>query len=183
MHKSAVILFGVALLVTAPGCPKQKKPVAPSKPAASDVETATPAPVATPPPATPPAATQPATTQPVTTRPASTYHPKPPYPVELYVLDPDEKQPGWIRIMELANDKAIATGKGTFPEQNRIYITTDNVQRLRIHIKHLPLNLRKRTILRIDEQPMVLSTKKKREHVFLHRLSTGEWVVDPPPKK
>jgi len=177
MHKSALILCGAVVFLAAPGCPKQKKQTAPVQPQISDVETAAPAPVKPSPPATQPA-TQPAATQPVTTRPASKYNSKPPYPVELYVSAPDEKQPGWIRIMELTDDKTLATSKGTFPEQNRIYINTDNVQRIRIHIKHLPMNRKKRTILRIDEQPMVLSTKKQREYVYLRRLSIGEWVVD-----
>jgi len=143
---------------------------------------ASPAPVAPTPAITPAPATQPAATQPApTSKPASTYNSSPPYPVALYVRDADEPQPGWLRIVGLANEDQLATATGEFPEQNRILIDTTNVQRIRIHISHLPLNKRERTVLRIDNQPMVLITKKKRDYVYMSRRPTGEWVVEKSP--
>lgn len=125
-----------------------------------------------------PAATQPAATQPVETQPAkpkSTYSHDPPYPVSLFVENPKEKQPGWLRIEALVDDDALGTAKGTFPEQNRIYVDTGNVNRVRIHVGHLPLRPKERVILQIDGQGMVIS--RSREFTTLERLGTGEWVV------
>jgi len=119
-------------------------------------------------------ATQPAT-QPAS-RPSSIYDSKPPYPVKLYVRSPEDKQPGWLKVTALADTNSLATCKGTFPERNRIVVETDNVHQLRLHIGHLPLAARKRIVLRIDDQGIELS-HKKRAFVFLERRSTGEWKV------
>lgn len=118
----------------------------------------------------PPVATQPA-------KPASTYDPRPPYPVDLYVTSPDEKQPGWLKILGLVDEKDMATAGGRFPEQNRIHVETRNVSRIRIHVSHLPLSPTERVILQIDGQGMVLN--RKRQYAVLERRSTGEWVILP----
>jgi hypothetical protein len=140
-------------------------------------------PAATPPTAVPATqaapASQPVATQPVATQPAmpeSTYDSKPPYPVKLYVRSPDDKQPGWLKILTLADESRIATVDGSFPRQNRIYVDTDNVQLLRIHIDHLPLAPRKRIVLQIDDQGIELA-RKKREFVILTRTPAGIWNV------
>ena len=165
-----------ALLVIVAGCSKQ----APQKPVRSQpAEIPATLPAESIPPAT---TTQPAETQPAATQPASTYDPKPPYPVKLYVRTPDEKQPGWLKIIELANPDALATATGTFPEQNRFYVETNNVRQIRIHISHLPLAPRKRTILQIDKQGIEITRKKHRKFVILERRPTGEWVVVNTPK-
>ncbi len=117
---------------------------------------------------------QPAT-RPVASRPESTYSSEPPYPVSLFVKDPAEEQPGWLRIDALVDDKQLGTATGTFPEQNRIYVDTGNVNRVRIHVGHLPLRPNERVILQIDKQGMVLS--RSRPFTTLERLATGEWVV------
>lgn len=119
-------------------------------------------------------ATQPAASRPV--KPDSRYSSVPPYPVSLFVESPDEKQPGWLKIEQLAEDNKLATAKGRFPEQNRIYVDTTNVRRIRIHVGHLPLAPKERLILQIDKQGMVLN--RKNPFVNLDRLPTGEWVVE-----
>lgn len=184
------ICQGVIVLLLAVwfvGC-EQKTSHRPAKTNTAEIPTskptAIPAPTASAPsqPTTQPA-TQPATrpaTQP-TSQPSSSYDSKPPYPVRLYVRTPEDKQPGWLKITELADTDALAICKGEFPERNRIVVETDNVRRLRLHIGHLPLAARKRIVLRIDDQGIELA-HKKRAYVFLERRSTGEWVVAGPVK-
>jgi len=171
------VLLMAALLA---GC-KQRPSQQPTKMRPAVPPASKPAPSATAPARTQPA-TQPATqpsTQPATqptTLPSSSYDSKPPYPVKLYVRSPEDKQPGWLKIMQLADADDLATCRGEFPERNRICIETDNVRILRLHIGHLPLAARKRIVLRIDDQGIELA-HKKRAYVMLERLSTGEWVV------
>ena len=134
-----------------------------------------------------PLATQPATTQlvatkPAATLPASTYDSKPPYQVKLYVRKPEDKQPGWLKILELANSDVPATAEGTFPQQNRFYVDTNNVSQVSIDINHLPLAPRKRIILQIDKQGIEIARKKGRKYVTLQQRPTGEWVVVKTPK-
>jgi hypothetical protein len=117
-------------------------------------------------------------THPQPAHPVSTYSNKPPYPVSLFVRDPEnpsEEQPGWLRIEQLDEEKQLATATGKFPEQNRIYVETSNVRRIRIHVGHLPLAANERIILQIDKQGMVLS--RKEPFVTLNRLPTGEWTT------
>ncbi len=109
-------------------------------------------------------------------RPASTYDSKPPYPVSLYVLDPQEEQPGWLKIVQLADDNALATCSGSFPEKNEIQVDTNNVRRLRLHIGHLPLAQRKRIVLHIDGQAMELA-HKNRAFILFERSHTGQWRI------
>jgi len=176
-----VLLMAVLLV----GC-KQKTPQQPAKTRPAVPTASKPAPPASEPVRTQPATqptTQPATrpaTQP-TTQPGSSYISKPPYPVRLYVRSPADKQPGWLKIMQLADAGSPATCRGEFPERNRIHVETDNVHRLRLHISHLPLAARKRIVLRIDDQGIELA-HKRRAYVMLERRSTGEWVVAKPGK-
>lgn len=130
-------------------------------------------------PATRPEAPQPPETKPATApeaeQPVSTYDSRPPYPVSLYVKDPKEKQPGWLRIEEFAGDRPLATARGRFPEQNRIYVDTTNVRRVRIHVGHLPLRPDERVILQIDGQGMVIS--RTRPFTTLQLSPTGQWTI------
>jgi len=184
--------LGLTVLLTAvllAGC-KQRPPQQPTKTRPAVPPASKPAPPASEPAQTQPVtqlATQP-TTQPATrpatpptTQPSSSYDSKPPYPVRLYVRSPEDKQPGWLKIMQLADADSLATCRGEFPERNRICIETDNVRILRLHISHLPLAARKRIVLRIDDQGIELA-HKKRAYVILERRSTGEWVVAKPRK-
>jgi len=108
--------------------------------------------------------------------PPSTYDPRPPYTVRLYVRDPAQKQPGWLRIAELADKKSTATCQGVFPRRNRIEIETTNVRRLCVDVGFLPLAPGKRLILSIDGQTMEL-IRKNRRRVQLERGKTGAWHV------
>lgn len=107
-------------------------------------------------------------------KPESTYSSEPPYPVHLYVLDPSEEQPGWLRVEELIDPKQVAELTGTFPERNKLYVDTVNVRRLRIHIGHLPLAERRRIVLQLDKRGMEL-IRKDREYVILELRPTGVW--------
>lgn len=129
-------------------------------------------------------ATQPATapaSRPAETKPAgplSTFSSRPPYPVELYVRDPDEKQPGWLRVVELSNAEAMGKVQGVFPEQNSIEVQTENVRRLEVHVGYLPIAPGKRIRLLIDNKGIEL--RRNRRYVTLERRPTGEWVaIDP----
>ncbi len=126
-------------------------------------------------PETQPAATRPAETRPEAAQPVSTYDSRPPYPVSLFVKDPNEKQPGWLRIEQLTNEKELGIARGKFPEQNRIYVDTGNVRRIRIHVGHLPLRPKERVILQIDGQGMVIS--HERPFTTLELSPTGQWNV------
>lgn len=126
------------------------------------------------PPTTRPADTQPAS-RPEPPQPVSTYDSRPPYPVALYVKSPKEEQPGWLRIEALAEEGKLATAQGRFPEQNRIYVNTGNVRRIRIHVGHLPLRANERVILQIDGQGMVIS--RTRPFTTLELSPTGQWKV------
>jgi len=171
IRQSAGMVVVIFALVIA-GCSKQtqQKPVA-SKPAETPAtQSAESMPASAPAPTPIPA-------PPVTTRPASTYDPSPPYPVQLNVKSPDEKQPGWLRILEKDADDLLATANGRFPRQNRFSIDTNNVKQIRIHVSHLPLAPRKRIILHIDQQGIEILRKKGRDFVTLERRPTGEWIV------
>ncbi len=122
------------------------------------------------------AETQPAT-QPAL--PESTYDPRPPYTVRLYVQDPepDEEQPGWLRIIEQSAQGELATCFGQFPRHNRIEIETHNVQQLRLEVGFLPMAPDRRIILSIDGQTMELA-RRDRRHIWLRRsTTTGGWFV------
>jgi len=187
--RNVTYIITAALLIGGIGCKQtQQKPVdsqpagipaftpsAPIKPPATQ-------PAVTKPPATKPAATQPTATKPAATLPASTYDTKPPYPVKLYFRKAEDKQPGWLKIVELVNPKVPATAVGTFPKQNRFYVETNNVRQIRLHVSHLPLS-RGRIILQIDEQGIEITRKKGRKYVTLQRRPTGEWVGVKKPKK
>jgi hypothetical protein len=103
----------------------------------------------------------------------------PPYPVQLHVLDPAEEQPGWLRIVELADDSMPGLAQGRFPEQNNIHVQTQNVSRIEIHVGHLPIGEGRRISLLIDRQGIELVSQ--RMFVKLERRATGAWVVLPPP--
>ncbi|MHC4442568.1 MAG: hypothetical protein ACYTF1_01165 [Planctomycetota bacterium] len=182
-QQKVTYLITAALLIGATGCKQtQQKPVK-SQPA--DTPAFTPSAVTIPPatqptvikpPATRPAATQPTATKPAATLPASTYDSKPPYPVKLYVRKAEDKQPGWLKIVELANPDIPAKAVGTFPKQNRFYVETNNVRQISLHVSHLPLSPRGRIILQIDNQGIEISRKKGRKYVTLERRPTGQWV-------
>ncbi len=139
--------------------PTSKAPASASQPAAPAVQ-----------------ASRPAASRPAQTQPASSYDSKPPYPVKLRLRRPEDKQPGWLRIMEFVDDDQPAVADGTFPEKNRIYVDTRNVRRIQIHIGHLPLAERRRIVLQIDEQGIQLA-RKKRDFVMLERTPGGVWKV------
>jgi hypothetical protein len=110
--------------------------------------------------------------------PPSTAETTPPYRVELHIRSPKDKQPGWLKIMELSNEDASAAAMGIFPEQNRINIDTENVRRIRIELGYLPLAEGKRVVLRIDNQPREI-VSRDRKFVTMERRPTGEWSVVP----
>lgn len=182
-----VVTLSLCLLILGPqACSGDKpRPEAPSAPTAGEKPATQPQAVATETATMP--ATQPATqTQPATkpaTRPAgpvSTFSSDPPYPVQLYVSDPKEKQPGWLKVLALDEGKDLATVKGVFPQQNLIVIDTENVKRLEIHTGYLPMSQRKRVVLRIDRQPMDIN--RNRRYTVLERRPTGEWIIEKPKK-
>ena len=132
-------------------------------------------------PAISPTATQPMT-QPVTqpaADPPCTYSPDPPYTVNLFVRDPEQKQPGWLRIATLTDPDGPATATGEFPRQNHVYVQTDNVQLMEIDIGFLPLAARKTIILHLDKHVIEVVRKADRSTITLERRPTGKWVVVP----
>lgn len=174
----------IGLICCAASCDnRDRSPQTASSPATSPAKTSAVTPPAASQPETPAGAeatvkqvqTQPTPTTQPTSQPESSYSSRPPYPVQLFVTDPEEKQPGWLRIEKLEDAHRVGTAHGTFPEQNLIRIETGNVTQLRIHVGHLPLRANKRLILQIDGQGMVIS----REEPFatLEKRPTGEWVV------
>ncbi len=174
VSRGALAAVLIAAVGCKPGVPRQATPA--TQQAAQEPSAATqPAAVTTAPAAGEPSskpASQPATKP--ATRPASTYISKPPYPVNLYVLSPEEQQPGWLTIVQLFDDKTPATCTGLFPEQNEINVDTANVRELRLHIGYLPLGERKRIVLHIDGQAIELA-RKHRSFVVLKRSETGRW--------
>jgi hypothetical protein len=175
------LCVGLMFTLTLAGCSEKtsRKPASP--PADEKAVTELPPPVV---PSSQPESSLPPeapATKPVEALPASTYDSKPPYPVDLYVRTPQDEQPGWLKILDLADKDALATTKGTFPEQNKMVVDTQNVERIQIHIGHLPMAEKKRITLRIDNQGIEL-VRNKRNFVTLIRRPTGEWVVEPPPK-
>lgn len=173
---------GILLLVTGLlclcGCPKStEKPPVKTQPAVV-VETppVSPTPPATQPPATLPA-TQP-TSQPAADPPC-TYSPDPPYTVNLFVREPEQKQPGWLRIEALIDPDVPATATGEFPRQNHVYVQAGNVQRMEIDIEFLPLAARKSVILHLDKQVIEVFRRPDRPKLTFDRRPTGEWVLVP----
>jgi hypothetical protein len=126
---------------------------------------------------TSPPATEPAKEEePAKTQPASSFNPRPPYTVKLFVNDPEEdKQPGWLNVQKL-DDEGTARVVGKFPSQNVMELETDNVQRLRIDVGFLPLRKNKRTILRIDEQSLVITSPHEQKYITMRRNANGRWV-------
>lgn len=180
----ALLIWALVLPALAVNCnerqdtgPVKTQPAEQPSPPLPETQTGAKEPVA-PSPATVPEtlpATRPAETRPEQAQPVSTYESRPPYPVSLFVKDPSEKQPGWLRIEELASESQLATAHGRFPEQNRIYVDTGNVRRIRIHVGHLPLRPKERVILQIDGQGMVIS--RDRPFTTLQLSPTGEWSI------
>lgn len=170
-----------AVLLCALACNRHSQPPAPDKNQPADKPTAT-RPADTPttkPGATtqPVPATKPApATRPVEPEPVSTFDPRPPYPVKLYVRKPEDKQPGWLKIMKLTDEHAVAKAQGRFPEHNIIEIQTENVSTIRMELGYLPLAENKRVILRIDDQGIEI-TQRDRRFLTLERRSTGRWEV------
>lgn len=181
LSRWAELTLLVAVIVAAGstgGCSKQKqKKAIDSQPA----DTGAPTPIAPatrpaePAPSAPGAATRPTATRPATTLPASTYDSRPPYPVRLHVRSPRDRQPGWLTILELADPEQPASATGEFPRQNWIHIDTTNVQRIRIHVGHLPTRRDKSINVRIDDMPTEFRGKKNREFITMGRTPAGVW--------
>lgn len=132
-------------------------------------------------PATQPAsrpATQ-AASRPVDDLPPSTFSTEPPYTVQLHVRKPEDKQPGWLKVLEFLDKEQTASAGGSFPEHNRIEVATVNVARLQIELGYLPLAERRRVVLHIDEQGIEI-TQRDRKIVTLRRSSTGKWEPEKP---
>lgn len=172
---TAMLVSGTTLVC---GCSESpRKPAPESKPV--DVTTQ-PAPGVEPPATRPADPKKQPTPQPASQAadelPPSRYDADPPYTVELHVRSPMDKQPGWIRIVQLEDDRKPAAATGSFPEQNQIHLQTDNVKQIEINIGHLPLAPRKRLSLQIDKLGMEL-LRGKRRYVTLERRPTGAWEV------
>ncbi len=179
---AAMLTLIAVFLAAGAGCPRQSPSDESAQPMAKPPTPAkTSAPAEQPPVQTRPAATKPAETRPVESRPASTYDPNPPYRVNLFVTNPRDRQPGWIKILRLEDENRPATAEGVFPEQNDINVLTGNVQQIQINISFLPLAPRKRTFLRMDHQVVEIVTKG-REFVVLERSPAGVWKVVPQKK-
>lgn len=178
-----LLILGMTFGLAGAGCPKQSPSEQKAEPATVPTAVRAPEPVKTEPAAaqTRPVTTKPAESRPVASRPASTYDPRPPYRVKLHVLSESEEQPGWLRILKLADERQAATAEGAFPEQNQIDVSTGNVQRIRVQIGFLPLAPRKRIFLRIDRQGIEI-TARDREFVILERSPAGAWSVVPQKK-
>jgi hypothetical protein len=180
----AFAIAGLAAALSIPSCRGTPKPSA-----EQIAPPVTPAPVlpptgdhqATQPPSASATATKPApATQPVKRDIAKTaYEENSPYRVETTVLSPDDPQAGWLRI--LAMDKATrkATVSGVFPQQNKMVVDTDNVERLSVDLSMLPIKPRQQIILQLDRQGIELS-QKHRGRVVLQRSHTGLWTVRTP---
>ena len=181
---AALVITATALSATI-GCSK-KPPPRPvesrpaqdpeSRPSAALAPPGTPIVTTTPPVETASATRPTPETKPADALPESHYDSKPPYPVELFVRDPEQKQPGWLKILALSDENVVAQADGTFPLKNRILVDTLNVRQLRIHIGHLPIDKAKRTILRIDDQGIQL-THRNRAFIILERSPGGVWNV------
>lgn len=165
----------VIFLVSGAGCPKES----PNKKSPEPKGLALP--VEQPLAQTRPVATAPAESRPVASQPVSTYDSNPPYRVKLYVSNPSDKQPGWLRILKLNDENQTATAEGFFPGQNDVNVTTGNVQQIEVHINFLPLAPRKRTFLRVDGQVIEIVTRD-RPYVVLERSPAGVWKVLPQKK-
>jgi len=121
-------------------------------------------------------------TRPTDEPPASTFDTRPPYAVQLYVRKPEDKQPGWLKILTLDDEHAVAKAHGEFPKQNIADVTTENVRSIRVELGYLPLAEGKRVILRIDGQGIEI-TQRDRRFITLERRSTGQWEVRKPLKE
>jgi hypothetical protein len=184
-RRTVLLTMAATAALAGAGCPKQSPPgegpeVVVVTPATKPSVQAS-APVEPPAPQSRPAATRPAETRPAVSQPASTYDPRPPYTVRLYVRNPEDRQPGWLKILELDDREQAATALGAFPEQNEIDVTTGNVRKIQVQIGFLPLAPRKRTFLRIDKQGIEITTKG-REFVVLERSPAGAWKAVPQKK-
>jgi hypothetical protein len=114
--------------------------------------------------------------------PVSTFDTEPPYTVQLYVRKPEDKQPGWLKVLKLEDKHAVAKVRGIFPRQNRMEVQTENVSRLQIELRYLPLAEDKRVVLEIEGHAREI-TQRDRPFITLERQPTGEWVVEKPPKE
>jgi hypothetical protein len=120
-------------------------------------------------------ATQPATRQ-REELPASTFDTHPPYTVQLYVRKPEDKQPGWLRVLALQDKDSVARAQGVFPRQNIIEVNTENIHQIQVELGYLPLAEGKRVVLRIDGQGIEI-TQRDRRFITLERRPTGRWEV------
>jgi hypothetical protein len=181
------LALAAAVLLTALACNRQTQPPPAVKTRPAGESTPTPPrddsparPIATRPADT--TATKPAVaTKPADELPPSTFDTRPPYAVQLHVRKPEDKQPGWLKILALGDEHAVAKAAGQFPQQNIIEVTTDNIRRLQIELGYLPLAEGKRVVLRIDGQGIEI-TQRDRRFFTLERRPTGQWQVEKPPK-
>jgi hypothetical protein len=177
------------ILLSALACNRQaqQQPGVESRPATTP-SVVTPPPETAPttrPPVTQPTQPAPATapaTRPQEELPPSTFDTKPPYTVKLYVRKPEDKQPGWLKILALDQPHEVARAAGVFPEKNVIDVTTENIHRIQLELGYLPLAESKRVVLHIDRQGIEI-TRRDRRFITLQRRPTGEWIVEPPPKE
>lgn len=178
-----------AILLCCSACNRQTQP-----PPTLKTRPAAESPVATPAPSRDSPATDQPTTQPAATPttkptpatrpdelPPSTFDTRPPYTVQLYVRKPEDKQPGWLKILTLDDAQAVAKANGVFPRQNIIEVATGNVRSIRVELGYLPLAEGKRVILRIDDQGIEI-TQRDRRFITLERRPTGQWAVLKPPQ-
>ncbi|GMV95933.1 MAG: hypothetical protein AMXMBFR83_03020 [Phycisphaerae bacterium] len=182
MNNGAAPALICALLLGGLGCTgRGSAPSAESKPSGPAPAETGPAvtsrPMATTAPSPPPA-TRPQSA-PEDALPPSTFDTRPPYTVQLYVRKPEDRQPGWLKVLALSDESATATATGAFPEKNRIEVATANVRRIQVELGYLPLAEGRRVVLRIDNQGIEI-TQRGRKFITLQRRPTGEWVVERP---
>jgi len=190
LMKTWPLAVGAAALACMAACNRQSQqsPTVKTRPAGE-----TPTAVAPPEdhPAVKPSTTQPApapatkpavATHPSDELPPSTFDSHPPYTVQLNVRKPEDKQPGWLKVLTLADEHVRAKARGQFPQQNIIEVTTENVRVIQVELGYLPLAEGKRVILRIDGQGIEI-TQRSRRFLTLERRPTGEWTVRKPPKE
>jgi hypothetical protein len=94
--------------------------------------------------------------------------------VEIRALtDPQE---GWLRIEAVKANAPGASAAGRFfPDENRLAIHTDQVERFSIDLSALPIRWDRRVVLRIDQVSAELS-RRNQTIVHFEVTPAGDWV-------
>jgi len=108
--------------------------------------------------------------------PPPTEPPEPadPFHLTFELSSPQQKQRGWLRVLEFFNEGRAAKVEARWEGANRITVSTQNVRNLSLDLGQLPVKAGKSLVLRLNGQGIQLSSKHG-PVVEFERGEAGNW--------